>query len=263
MRLCHYFVYSCAVLIVSTSSLSCALTSSHKNNPLLYDIRVKFLQEQYQDVIRMGNDISMKRVNKKEFHRVFYYIALSHLKEHHVRAARRYFDVLIKEGKRVSFLDEVYLKHAESFALEGMYEKAYAHYSAFVKKYPDNSFLPTVFYQMGIALQKMGRFSEARSYLEKIHRLYPNSFEARLLDNTDMLSINSFTVQVGSFHDYENAQHMVNDLQKNDYESTVLVTRKDSAPLYRVRVGSFSARKDAEDFEQKLQDEGFDTLIYP
>lgn len=71
----------------------------------------------------------------------------------------------------------------------------------------------------------------------------------------------SFRVQVGSFIDPWNAEHLKQGLELN-YES-VTVTRAvvDGRTFNRVQVGRFPDKDDAYDTAEALADEGYDTLI--
>ena len=69
-----------------------------------------------------------------------------------------------------------------------------------------------------------------------------------------------YRVQVGAFGKRNNAEGLLQELQEKGFDA--FITTVDLGQLfYRVQTGAFSAKSDAEAMEKKLQKAGFDALI--
>ena len=69
----------------------------------------------------------------------------------------------------------------------------------------------------------------------------------------------SVTIQVASFQDEENAANLKEELTLN--YSPVFIEKDSQRDLYRVKVGRFSTRQEAEPIAQQLAQEGYSTWI--
>ena len=65
----------------------------------------------------------------------------------------------------------------------------------------------------------------------------------------------SFTIQVGAFKDKATADSMVTRLKGKGYAAYLVAPESPGAGLFRVRVGSYPARADAERVQAKLRDQ--------
>ena len=259
----HAKYYVCAILFILVVLPSCTSAPKETSDPVLDEIRVAFLQAEYERVVQLGQQLPSDEFSTVSYQKAYYYYALSNLKLSNYEEARSYLTMIKLRGKNVSFLDEIDIKIAESYLLEGKFQIARDLYQTFITNYPDSQFLSTVYYRIGKTSQKLGRFSEAQEWFTELETKYPLSFETKQLHDTDTAAIESFCVQVGSFYDYDNAKNLERTLKVGGYDASILKTRKDNALFYRVRVGSFSTRGEAQRYEQKLANEGYDTLIYP
>lgn len=66
-----------------------------------------------------------------------------------------------------------------------------------------------------------------------------------------------YKVQVGAFSIRENAQRLVNELKGKGYETIIVV----SDGLYKVQAGAFSIKRNAEKLLQQLKLDGYDAFI--
>ena len=64
----------------------------------------------------------------------------------------------------------------------------------------------------------------------------------------------SYQIWAGSYHGYDNAQIQVKDLAKSDVESTVVeATASDGRTVYRVRIGFFAQKSQADAYARDLK----------
>ena len=71
-----------------------------------------------------------------------------------------------------------------------------------------------------------------------------------------------FTIQVGAFSSYDNAQELVAEL-KAHYEAYMEKDVKSTVTIYRVRVGRFNQRAQAQKVCERLSSEGYPAIVYP
>ncbi len=243
--------------------MSCATKGTMQQRGAIDDIRIAFLREDYPSVIKQVELLPKCNINKKDYYRAYYYLALSYLKQGEFDTARYFLRRLKAKGSRVEFIDEVNIKLAESYFLEGKYKRALELYKSFVEQYPKSQFLPVVYFRVGKIYQKLGKFTEAKAKFAEIRRLFPLSFEAEQLDKTNIDEISFFSVQVGAFYDRDNAENLKTELEEKDYDVSILKTEKNGTNYFRVRVGSFTTSDEVQKYEKKLKEEGYRTIIYP
>ncbi|MEE8141469.1 MAG: SPOR domain-containing protein [Planctomycetota bacterium] len=105
--------------------------------------------------------------------------------------------------------------------------------------------------QLGIALQKGGRFAEARRILEACAN---DASLPALRDRARMrLEYGSyFTVQVGAFSQPANAESLIQKLSRQGFPVELRETGGDGIKLYRVISGRFSTRTEARKHRQEI-----------
>ena len=71
-----------------------------------------------------------------------------------------------------------------------------------------------------------------------------------------------FTIQVGAFSERKNALALANELDQS-CNSYIVEDRKGSFPIYKVRVGKYKERFEAQKVSKDLLDKGYPARIYP
>lgn len=80
--------------------------------------------------------------------------------------------------------------------------------------------------------------------------------------NTDVpANANLYFLQVGSFPDMGRADTMRAKLGVAGFESKVQIAEMNNSVFYRVRVGPYTSRRDAERVERRLRAENFDVFL--
>lgn len=72
-----------------------------------------------------------------------------------------------------------------------------------------------------------------------------------------------FTVQVGSFREQENARRLREGIEFNRRAAYMTGTVINGETFYRVRIGKFTMREDAESIARELAEEGYSPVIMP
>ena len=111
---------------------------------------------------------------------------------------------------------------------------------------------------------KSGNWSKAREYTDSLKQKYPLSLEANI-PTVAAHGINNqfFTVQVGSFANFQNAKKLLERLKKGNFDAYIEETSSDAKTLYRVRAGKLNTRQQAESLKQILEEKGYPSRIFP
>lgn len=70
-----------------------------------------------------------------------------------------------------------------------------------------------------------------------------------------------YRVQVGSFSIKSNADNLKSKLSKLGYDTIVVKAKVNSRTFYRVQVGAYSVKNNAVNMQNKLKSDGFDSII--
>jgi tetratricopeptide (TPR) repeat protein len=192
---------------------------------------------------------------------LIYLKALLCLKRGDFKSARDYFDQLCFYGGR--WAQYCLSGKADAFLLEGDFEKASLLYQTFLKRYPNSDLRANVIYKYAQCLRKKGRWEEAKVFFKKLVDEYPSSLEStyarRILEEGEFY----FTVQVGSFLNYDNAYNLAKKINELGYHGYIKRVEQKGKLFYRVRVGKFDQRQDAEKLLKELAKHGLSGIIYP
>ena len=149
------------------------------------------------------------------------------------------------------------------FSASGEDEKALKLYQKLLKEDPTKPMRVQVTFLLGKAQRRLGQWSQARASFESVLSQAPQSppaQEARqILEGEDFY----FTVQVGAFETKANALRLKAECERRGYPTQVSEAFMQGRRLYRVRVGQFSQREEAEQEAQRLKGEGFPARVAP
>jgi len=110
---------------------------------------------------------------------------------------------------------------------------------------------PQATYELGQLQRQMGLWEQAKVSLKKVGK--------------DLIKKESFhfTVQVGAFTERRNAKRLLAELKERQFNGVVSLTQVSGRQFYRVRVGQFSSRLDAEREAGALRKAGFPAKVVP
>jgi tetratricopeptide (TPR) repeat protein len=220
------------------------------------------LNDAYKDYLGGDYEEALTKAHiLRETDEVLYFLGLSYTKIGNYPQARECFNKLIKNFPRSELYGLSLVKFADTHFLEGNLSRAKALYEEIEKKYPSFDYLPLVYLRLAQIASREGRWEEHKRYSAMIKSKYPDSVEIKFLNILEE-NINFFTVQVGAFSEKKNAFELKDELQKN-YSVYIVEEQKVSYTLYKVRVGKFRDRKEAQEVSYRLIKEGYPTRIYP
>lgn len=70
-----------------------------------------------------------------------------------------------------------------------------------------------------------------------------------------------YRIQLGAFSTKENAQNLISDLKNKGFEGTVIPTKKDGKDYFRVQVGAYKNKESAEQIADDLKQKGYPVFI--
>ena len=220
----------------------------------LDDARRDYLNGDYEEALQKAK--GLKRNDE-----VLYFLGLVYTKIANYPRAREYFISLTENYSGSKFYGQGMIKLADTFFLEGNFERAQQLYENIGKKTSTSSYLPLVYLRLSQIAEKQGRWEDKKKYINILKEKYPSSNELVVVDTLEERA-NFFTIQVGAFSDRRNAVNLKNELDEK-YDTYIIEDKSGNYALYKVRVGKFNDRKEAERTWGKLVKQGYPARIYP
>jgi tetratricopeptide (TPR) repeat protein len=176
--------------------------------------------------------------------------------------AKKNFKEVVEKYKGSSYYEDAYIGLGEvEFLLEN-YKEALRIYVEFCNANPSLKRMATLYFRLAEVNLKLGNKDEYKKYLKLLKTEFPKSFEAR--DASRLVEADSFyTVQVGAFTNYENAEKFITDLKAKGYEVYSVLCLLADKKLCRIRIGRFKTSQEAEELKQKLETEGYFAKVFP
>ena len=159
---------------------------------------------------------------------------------------------------------------------QGQTDKAIDTFQALLqslKKNNEINLLPKVMFSLYSAYRVKNDFKKMNEYYSLLSEKYNKSIEYRIISNPDSymmlpqpISIITFMkkseekeyyIQTGSFRVRENAEYMMKDLLRINFDVTVEESMSNGAEYYRVLVGPFGNISSAHSMLKKLKANGF------
>lgn len=242
-------IYVFYIALFSFSFSLCAQT--------LEDAQEAYLSGDYDESARIATLLVQNGVDGN----ALYLLALNFFKLGKYPQARDYFRKFLRTNKDSVFVDAATVKLIDTYFLEGELPKAKALYESTLEKYPNSSYRPLIYLRLAQIAAKQGQWERKHEYIDILNKDYKNSIECvfaqRLIERGDF-----FTVQAGAFSKKANALSLAAKL-KSQHPAYVVEERNEDLTLYKVRVGKFKNRREAEQTFDALTREGYPARIYP
>ncbi|MCG2711596.1 MAG: SPOR domain-containing protein [Candidatus Omnitrophica bacterium] len=178
--------------------------------------------------------------------------------------ARKVFKNALSFAEKEDLSTELYMGIADSYFMRQEYSKAIVIYEQLLEKTKnDEAYLAALYYKLGKSYQKESEWAKTKYYFSLLEEKFPHSFEVELVKKSSVGG-NFFTIQVGCFSNFKNAEKLQSDLKTRGYEVYITPFKGNGQQLYRVRVGEFVTRLAAEHIEAELRtQEHLPTHIFP
>jgi tetratricopeptide (TPR) repeat protein len=232
--------------------------------PLNLDkIKTDFLRGDYQQAISEGEKALAASCHSDE---LYYFLGLCYMKEGNYLRASDIFEIILAEFTRSSFKEQALIGLGDTYFLRADFKKARQYYQEFLKSYPGSKFRASVLYRLSTIGFKEGDTQEASQALEKISLEFP--FNPELRQNKDLCWQRNtagfyYSVQVGSFANYANADNLRKKLVNQGYDVHIEEAENQGNKAYRIKVGRLKSRQEAMRLSDKLAQGGYPTKICP
>ncbi|MDD4183690.1 MAG: tetratricopeptide repeat protein [Candidatus Omnitrophica bacterium] len=220
------------------------------------------LDEAYRDYL--SNDYEEALQKAKSLQRndeVLYFLGLVYAKIGNFSQARECLISLTNNYPRSSLHEQGMIKLADTYFLEGDLPRAQQLYENMAKTAATSNYSSLVYLRLSQIAEKQGRWEDKKRYLNVLKEKYPLGNDIVITD-TIKDQEDFFTIQVGAFSDRRNAVNLKNDLD-NKYDVYIIEDKTGSYVLYKVRVGKFKDRKEAERMWGRLVKQGYPAKIFP
>lgn len=176
--------------------------------------------------------------------------------------AKKNFETVVGKYKESPYYEDAYLALGDIEFLQENLQESLDVYNDFLSGNPDKKRLATVYFRLAEINARLGRKEEFKKYLEKLKKEFPESFEAK---DARRLSANDefYSVQVGAFTDYDNAEKFITQLEAKGYKVHSVLCMLSGKKLCRVRVGQYRTMDEAKSLKKRLESDGYFAKILP
>jgi len=220
------------------------------------------LDEAYKDYLSNDYEEALQKAKSLPHNdEVLYFLGLVYTKITNYPQAREYLISLTNNYPRSKFYEQGTIKLADTYLLEGNLERARQLYENIAKTAAASNYSSLVYLRLSQIAEKEGRWEDKKRYLNILKEKYPASNEFAIADTLEARE-DFFTIQIGAFSDRRNAVNLKNDLD-NKYNVYIIEDKTGNYVLYKVRVGKFKDRKEAERMWGRLVKQGYPAKIFP
>jgi tetratricopeptide (TPR) repeat protein len=229
----------------------------------LKQARAFFLQKNYVQVIDVcTRTLTQSSVSREAAAEANYLTATSYVNLFDFLTAKKNFKAIVEKCKGTAFYEDAYLGLGEVEFLQENLEEALKVYMEFEAANPSPKRRATLYFRLAELYLKKGDEANFKSYLARLESEFPNSFEVR---DARRLTLDAtvFTVQVGAFTNYENADKCIASLKEKGYDVYSVLCMLSGKKLCRIRVGRCPTMEEAEALKARLEKDGFFAKIFP
>ncbi|HET9951989.1 MAG TPA: SPOR domain-containing protein [Candidatus Eisenbacteria bacterium] len=141
-------------------------------------------------------------------------------------------------------------------------------------RHAQGAYAPQALYAMGMALEQMGRATDATNVFRQVAQRFPDSYEATRVRDRGIrpgqvvgsgLPIGGgYALQIGAFSKRDLADALARDLRLASVPDVSVKQGSESPPIYRVRAGAFASRDEARALGERLRREkGYSYNVVP
>ncbi len=176
--------------------------------------------------------------------------------------AKKNFKAIVDQYTGSVYYEDAYMGLGDIEFLQENYSEALKVYEQFLRTDPSPKRRATLYFRLAEIYLKQGDQAAFKKYYDKLQQDFPLSFEAR--DARRLQEPGSyFTVQVGAFTNFDNAQEYIDHLKAKGYNVYSVLCMLSGKKLCRIRIGRYATEKEAEEVKRKLESDGFLAKIFP
>ena len=229
----------------------------------LFKAKSFYLDKKYWQAIEECGAVIKSHPNQSDIlSEANYLTGVSYVNLFDFLTAKKNFKAIVDKYKGSPYYEDAYLALGDiEFLLEN-YHDALRLYTEFYLTNPSKKRLATLYFRLAETNLKLENEKEHKKYLDKLEKEFPLSFEAkdaRRLVNSDIF----YTVQVGAFTNYDNAEKFIAGLKAKGYDVYSVLCMLSGKKLCRIRIGKFKTKAEAEELKKKLEAGGYYAKIFP
>ncbi len=217
-----------------------------------------YLQGRYSESI---NECAVNIARSNNIDEAYYLLGLNCLKINDLQRARDKFKFVVDRYHSSRYYQQAKLGLADTYLQEQKFKEARGLYERMLNE--SGKLAPGIYLRIGECAMKTGNWQEAKKYFQIIKDRYPLSLEAKETGKFVYENEYFFTVQIGTFSNQNNALKLKDKLKGRNYDSYIAELILPQNKLYRVRVGKFKKRQEAEAVSEALEKDGYPAKIYP
>ncbi len=246
--------------LLSVGVTACAAAPA---DGILDKAQLLFLQRQYVQAI----DECVKAVkehpdNPAIISQANYLTGASYVNLFDFLTAKKNFQVIVDQYSGSPYYEDAYMGLGDIEFLQENYGEALKVYEQFLRTDPSPRRRATLYFRLAEIYLKRGDRELFKKYYDKLQKEFPLSFEAK--DARRLQGSGSYyTVQVGAFTNFDNAQECINQLKAKGYNVYSVLCMLSGKKLCRIRVGRYATEKEAEEAKGKLESDGFLAKVFP
>ncbi|MFN0135207.1 MAG: tetratricopeptide repeat protein [Phycisphaerae bacterium] len=146
---------------------------------------------------------------------------------------------------------------------DGEWDTAYNTLNAAARRMPNMEPRDVVLFRMGVSLERLGRWAEAKAAFEELTRTFPNSNQAVAARRRIDLDATHFAVQVGVFQEQRNAEIHAANLRKQNLSPYLRRELRDNRPVFVVLLGKYGSYAEATRALGETRGKVRDAVIWP
>lgn len=251
-----------AFCFIGIWSLAIGVTVSYAED-VLGTAKAFFLQRQYWQAIQECTNVINSHPDKPDIlSEANYFAGASYINLFDFLTAKKNFKSIIEKYKSSAYYEDAYLGLGDIEFLQENFGEALKAYNEFLATDPSNKRMATLYFRLSEVYLKKGDRDNYKKYFDKLEKEFPQSFEAK-----DALRLSQqdtfYTVQVGAFTNYENAEKFITALKAKGYDVYSVLCMLSGKKLCRIRVGRCPTLAEAEALKERLELEGYPSKIFP
>ena len=222
-----------------------------------------FLQKKYWQAVEECTALIKANPDKPEvLSKANYLAGASYVNLFDFLTGKKSFMTVVAKYKGSAYYEDAYLALGDVELLQENYKEALAAYQEFYNTNPSKKRRATLYFRLAEVNLKLNDQKEFKRYYNMLQEEFPNSFEARdarRLEGLDTI----YTVQVGAFTNYDNAEKFIQKLKAKGYDVYSVLCMLSGKKLCRIRVGKLKTHEEAEELKKRLEKDGYFAKIFP
>ena len=213
--------------------------------------QMQFLQERYAEALTTCEALLPQAVNPQEHAEIQRLHALSLMQLKQGESARSELQALLAAATDDEQRAQLTVSLGDSWTIDSHFDEARQQYQVVLDRYAQTAAAASAMFGLARLYQKQGFQEEATKTYTVLADKFPMSFEGKLAQRVLADGV-YLTVQVGSFQDQGNAERLVDSLKAKGQQAYLETVPRGSQTTYRVKVGKFTSRAEAESAQTAL-----------